>query len=100
MNFEKTKVVGLNKRREPLTVGLSLIEVHLRKVKSFIYLGTLVDENARRGCDIRARTGMAKATSGQLRKILVNLSFGRAARVRLQKRMYGQSCFLDVRPAR
>ena len=54
-------------------------------MNSFKYLGSLVDEDARSDCDDRARIGIAKATIGQLRKILVNLSMGRATRVGLMK---------------
>ena len=75
-------MLGVTKKSEPLTVGIGLDAVNLRKVNSFKYLGSLVDEDEKSDCDIRARIGIAKATFEQLREILVNLSVNRTTRVR------------------
>ena len=55
----------------------------MRKVNFIKYLGSLVDEDARNDRDIRTRIGMAKATFGHLRKILVNLSMHGPSKVRV-----------------
>ena len=77
------------RRSKPLTVGISLGGVNLREVNLLKYLGSLTDEDPRSDCDIRARIGMAKATHGQLRKILVNFNMGRATRLRVLKAYVG-----------
>ena len=72
INIDKTEVMGISKRIEPLTVSISLSGVIVRKVNTSKLLGSLVDEDARSNNDIRARTGLAKATFGQLRKLLMS----------------------------
>ena len=59
-------------RGEPLTVGISLGGVFLRRLNSFKNMESLMDEDARSDCNIIAKTGTAKATFGQLWNILVD----------------------------
>ena len=66
INIEKTNVTGVTERSEPLTVGISIGGIILRKINCFKFLGSLLDEDARIACDIRARIGMARATFGHL----------------------------------
>ena len=83
INIGKTEVMGVTKRSEQIPVNISLGGGILKQVRSFRYLGSLVQDDARCEGDIRGRIGMAKAAFGQLRKILVNLSISRRTRARV-----------------
>ena len=85
LDIEKTEVMGVTKTSEPLTVGINLRGVILRKRNSFRYMGSLVDEDARSACDVKVRDGMTKVTFRQPSKNLVSLSMGRAPTVRVLK---------------
>ena len=87
INIRKTELIIVTKRSKPLTVGKSLGGVILKRVNSCKYLRSLVDEHARKVCDIRAGIGMEKGLFGKLKKILVNLSMGRATIVKVLKSM-------------
>ena len=59
-----TEVMGVTKKSEPLTAGISSGGVILRRVTTFKYLGNLVYENAISDRDITVRIIMAKAIFG------------------------------------
>ena len=60
-NMSKTKVMGLNKRREQLVVNVTLEGGALEKVSSFRYLGSLVCEDAKCDRERRSRIAIEKA---------------------------------------
>ena len=77
INISKTEVMGLTKRAGQLPVSISLESRVLSQVGSFKYLGSTVCEDGKCDTDIKIRIGMAKASFGQLRKLLTNLGFRR-----------------------
>ena len=85
INIEKTEMMEVTSSSESLRVSISLGGIIYRKVNSFKYLGSQVDEDARSQSDIRARIVMANATYGQLRNILTNSSMCKITKVRVLK---------------
>ena len=65
INFGKTEVMGVTKRREPLQANITVEGTVLKQVTSFNYLRILAAED--RTCDkeILARIGMAEENFGQ-----------------------------------
>ena len=67
VNVQKTKTMTIGKNKEQLTIKLG--HDVLEQVDEFIYLGGLVSEDAQSTADIKRRTGLASAVTGQLNKI-------------------------------
>ena len=53
MNYQKTKVIGLTKREEQILVNANLKRIRLAQVRSFRYLGRLVNDDGKcDNCDV------------------------------------------------
>ena len=85
INIDKTEVMGVTKRSEPLPVNIYMEGRRFNQVASFKYLGSLVSEDGRCDKEIKARIGMAKANYGSMRKVLANMSLGIQLRLRILK---------------
>ena len=85
INIGKTEVMGVTKKKDQLRVNVRIGGQAVKQVKSFRYLGSLVDEDGRCDAEIRSRIGMAKANFGQMRRILTSLNLSRGIRLRILK---------------
>ena len=85
INIGKTEVMGVTKRKEQLRVNVNIDGQAVKQVRSFRYLGALVDEDGRCDAEIRSRIGMAKANFGEMRRILTDLNLGIGIRIRTLK---------------
>ena len=85
INIGKTEVMGVTKKKDQLKVNIRIGGQAVKQVKSFRYLGSLVDEDGRCDAEIRSRIGMAKANFGQMRGILTSLNLSRGIRLRILK---------------
>ena len=83
INFAKTEVMGITKRRGRVDVEVDLHQRRVRQVDTFKYLGCTVGESANSEKEIIKRIGMAKAAFAKLKSVLSNLSIGIGTRVRL-----------------
>ena len=53
-------MMGVTKRKEQLRINVNISGEAVKQVRSFRYLGSLVDEDGRCDAEIRSRIGMAK----------------------------------------
>lgn len=67
INIGKTEVMGMTKREERLRVNVNVGGQAVKQVRSFRYLGSLVNEDGRCDAEIRSRIGIGKANFGQMR---------------------------------
>jgi hypothetical protein len=68
-----------------MSVNINIQNQAVKQVKSFNYLGSLVDEGGRCDGEITARIAMTKANFGTMRGILTNLSLSKSTRFRIVK---------------
>jgi hypothetical protein len=85
INIGKTETMIVNKKKEEMSVEINIQNQAVKQVRSFKYLGSLVDEGGRCDGEIRARIAMAKANFGKMRGILTNLSLSKSIRFRIVK---------------
>ena len=103
INIDKTEMMGVAKRREPLKVKVVIGNQTIKQVRSFRYLGSLMGENGKSDAEIRSRIAMGKARFGQMRGILTNVNLSREIRLRVLKvyiwsgMIYGVKAELSVR---
>ena len=85
INIGKTEVMGVTKRKEQLRVNVNVGGQAVKQVRSFRYLGSLVDEDGRCDAEIRSRIGMGKTNFGQMRRILTSRNLSTGIRLRILK---------------
>ena len=85
INIGKTEVMGVTKRKEQLRVNVNVGGEAVKQVRTFRYLGSLMDEDGRCDAEIRSRIGMGKANFGQMRRILTSMSLSIGIRLRILK---------------
>ena len=83
INFAKTEVMGITKRRGRVDVEVDLQERRVKQVETFKYLGCTVGERANSEKEIIKRIAIAKAAFAKLKSVLCNLSMGIGTRVRI-----------------
>ena len=83
INFAKTEVMGITKRRGRVDVEVNLQQRRVKQVDTFKYLGCTVGESANSEKEIIKRIGMAKTAFAKLKSVLTNLSVGIGTRVRI-----------------
>ena len=76
INISKTEVMWLTKKAGQLTVRISFEDRAIDQVDSFKYFGSMMCESGKCDTDMRMRIGMAKASFGQLRKLLTTMESG------------------------
>ena len=97
VNVQKTKTMTIGKNKEQLTIKLG--HNVLEHVHEFIYLGGLVSDDAQSTADIKRRTGLASAVTGQLNKIWrsKNVTVGMKAKLFetlvIPVFLYGSACW-------
>ena len=75
--------MGVTKRRERLSVSVTLAGESLKQVATFEYLWSVLSKDGRYESKIRARIEMVKANFGNMRKLLTNQSLDAQLRLRI-----------------
>ena len=83
INFGKTEVMGITKRRGRVDVEVDLHERRVKQVSTFKYLGYTIGERANSEMEIIKRIAMAKAAFAKLKPVLKSFSISIETRVRI-----------------
>ena len=85
INFSKTEVMGITKRREGIDVEISLYDRRVKQVSNFKYLGCTIREGANSEKEVVKRIAVAKTAFTKLQAVLKNISIGLETRVRIMR---------------
>ena len=83
INFGKTEVMGITKRRERIDVQIRLHDKRVKQVTTFNYLGCTVSESANSEKEIIKRIALAKVAFTKLKTVLRNITMSIGTRVRI-----------------
>ena len=94
INVKKTKSMVVSKYNPSPTLSLNVGMESIEQVRSFVYLGALITEDARSDQEVKRRIAIAKSAFNSIRNLVCNRSLSFCTRLRMVKcYVYSTFCY-------